>query len=472
MRIKIAIVCSAVLALAPYAVKADLDPTSLIQDKLRNGFEEANKVFKEYTGQQLDLQQLVNSRDKLGELKKLGKNFAIDAAMSYGSNIKIRSLSVKGIAGDIKGSIGTPELARKLGKKMTQKSMVSDDVVKAQQKQKMINELQVENVATMYAKALVLRRSIINEGNKLEEEEKTEITDLTQIEDAYKAVSTRANGRWKTILDAAANYQGQTAASSLLNIRADAAKEEEENAAAAAEKKAEEDKKAAEKAAESGITGGISITDAYKKGSETVNKIKDGNYGDAIGEIGGVAGDLNVNNEIADNIKNIGDSYNKGKQAAEDVANGQYGNALGNLGEAAGGVGIDGDLSGGLKNAGNVYNTGNNLKNDVNSGNFNGILDGAVSTADSVNKLGGYDQEAIAAQEKAQKEAADRAEASAAETMNNFSNSHKNDITNDLINNSLKQQGQNFLNSGSYSGGNSSASGRSKQSWKFGGVSK
>ena len=224
MKLKIAIVCSAVIALAPYAAKADLDPMSLIQDKLRNGFEEANKVFKEYTGQELDLQQLVNNRDRLSELKKMGKNFAIDAAMSYASNVKIRSLSVGGITGDIKGSIGTPELARKLGKKMTQKSMINDDVLQAQKKQKMINELQVENVATMYAKALVLRRSIINEGQKLEEEEKTEITDLPQIEDAYKAVSTRANGRWKSILDAAANYQGQIAASSLLSMRADAAK--------------------------------------------------------------------------------------------------------------------------------------------------------------------------------------------------------------------------------------------------------
>ena len=74
MKLKIAIVCSAVIALAPYAAKADLDPMSLIQDKLRNGFEEANKVFKEYTGQELDLQQLVNNRDRLSELKKMGKN--------------------------------------------------------------------------------------------------------------------------------------------------------------------------------------------------------------------------------------------------------------------------------------------------------------------------------------------------------------------------------------------------------------
>lgn len=427
MKLKIAIVCSAVIALAPYAAKADLDPMSLIQDKLRNGFEEANKVFKEYTGQELDLQQLVNNRDRLSELKKMGKNFAIDAAMSYASNVKIRSLSVGGITGDIKGSIGTPELARKLGKKMTQKSMINDDVLQAQKKQKMINELQVENVATMYAKALVLRRSIINEGQKLEEEEKTEITDLPQIEDAYKAVSTRANGRWKSILDAAANYQGQIAASSLLSMRADAAKEAEEEAEAEAKKKAEEEKKAAQEAADkSEKEGGQSLSDAYNKGSNVINDVKNGNYGSALGEVGG----------------------------------------------AAGSAGIGGNVGDTLKNAGNTYNQGSNLVDNVSSGNIWGAVDSAVSTADSINKLGGYDQEAIDAQKKAQEEANEKASQSAAESMKNFSDQHKDDFTNSLINSSLNQQGQNILNGSSNSGGKSSSSGRSNTSWKLGGGTK
>lgn len=473
MKLKIAIVCSAVIALAPYAAKADLDPMSLIQDKLRNGFEEANKVFKEYTGQELDLQQLVNNRDRLSELKKMGKNFAIDAAMSYASNVKIRSLSVGGITGDIKGSIGTPELARKLGKKMTQKSMINDDVLQAQKKQKMINELQVENVATMYAKALVLRRSIINEGQKLEEEEKTEITDLPQIEDAYKAVSTRANGRWKSILDAAANYQGQTAASSLLSMRADAAKEAEEEAEAEAKKKAEEEEKAAQEAADkSEKEGGLSLSDAYNKGSNVINDVKNGNYGSALGEVGGAAGNLGVDSKVSDGLKNAGDAYNKGSSAVDNVKNGNYGSALGDLGGAAGSAGIGGNVGDTLQNAGNTYNQGSNLVDNVSSGNIWGAVDSVVSTADSINKLGGYDQEAIDAQKKAQEEANEKASQSAAESMKNFSDQHKDDFTNSLINSSLNQQGQNILNGSSNSGGKSSSSGRSNTSWKLGGGTK
>ena len=53
----------------------------------------------------------------------------------------------------------------------------------------MINELQVENVATMYAKALVLRRSIINEGQKLEEEEKEQ----TETEPQEEKIEDTAN---------------------------------------------------------------------------------------------------------------------------------------------------------------------------------------------------------------------------------------------------------------------------------------
>ena len=91
MKNKIILIYSAILALSPFSALADLDPSTLIQDKINVYQEKINDITKEYIGQEVNLQQMINSRDKLGELKNLGKNFAIDQATSFGSQIKIRS---------------------------------------------------------------------------------------------------------------------------------------------------------------------------------------------------------------------------------------------------------------------------------------------------------------------------------------------------------------------------------------------
>ena len=329
MKNKIVLIYSAVLALSPSVVLADLDPTTLIQDKINVYQEEINKVTKEYIGQEVNLQQMINSRDKLGELKKLGKNFVVDQAMNFGSQIKIRSVTKKGIGKAIKGSVATPQLSRLVGRKMTKKISESNDAAKARQYKEEMNDLVIENVATMFAKALVLRRAIMNETKSLEEEEKTELTDLTQIEDAYKVVANRANGRWKTILDAQANFFGQQATISMIGISVDKKAEEEEA-------KASGDDLSSDNDAASGALNGdnnMSVSDLYKKGKDTVNNVKSGNYGDALNAIGSTTGDMGAG-KVGDYIGRAGNAYNAGEKTADQLKSGNYGAAAG---EALGG---------------------------------------------------------------------------------------------------------------------------------------
>lgn len=370
MNIKKAIFCGTVLAFTPCVVKADIDPTTLIQDKLVNVQEEINKTLKTYTGQEMNLQQLVNSRDKLNELKNMGKTFALDYAKDYVKRVKVHSFSVKGITEGLKGAVATPEMARKVGQKMTQKELVSEDVKKAKEHQKLINDLQVENVAAMYAKSLVLRRAIIAENEELENEEKEEMTDLSIIENAYKIVSNRAVGRWKSILDSEANFSGQLATAGLLSIRANMAVEEEEAAMADAQKKADEAAKKAEEEA--------------KKSEEEAKK--------AAGENTGNDG------KSKPNWKDVG---NNAKDAYNDIKNGNYSGALGDLSGAAGSAGLGTGVGDALSGSGDIYNAGKGLADNIGSGNWSGALDNIISGAEGVNNATGNSAEEVAKREAA-----------------------------------------------------------------------
>lgn len=390
MKNKIVLIYSAVLALSPSVVLADLDPTTLIQDKINVYQEEINKVTKEYIGQEVNLQQMINSRDKLGELKKLGKNFVIDQAMNFGSQIKIRSVTKKGIGKAIKGSVATPQLSRLVGRKMTKKISESNDVAKARQYKEEMNDLVIENVATMFAKALVLRRAIMNETKSLEEEEKTELTDLTQIEDAYKVVANRANGRWKTILDAQANFFGQQATISMIGISVDKKAEEEEA-------KASGDDLSSDNDATSGALNGdnnMSVSDLYKKGKDTVNNVKSGNYGAALGNLGDTTSSLGAG-DVGKYVSASGNLYNKGSTSVEQIKQGNYGAAAGtalggvteNFGDKMGDKATDilGKTQKGL-------NASDNVANSVKSGNYGDALNAIGSTTGDMGagKVGDY----------------------------------------------------------------------------------
>ena len=56
MKNKIAIVCSAILALFPYAVRADIDFLSKVEDVAKNVQEEINKQLETRTKGYLNLQ--------------------------------------------------------------------------------------------------------------------------------------------------------------------------------------------------------------------------------------------------------------------------------------------------------------------------------------------------------------------------------------------------------------------------------
>ena len=392
MRTKITVVCSAIIALFPYASFADFDPTTFVQDQLITHQEQINTIIKKYTGKELDMQQLTNSPDKLKNLKKAGIKLAIGSATKYAPQMIIRTKVLKGISGKVKGNFATPELAAAVNNEMARNDQVNNDIQKARERRKKLNKLQVQNVSILYAKALVTRRSIINETEQLDEEEK-QLKELIEdcsgsssdgsdsgrceglipiLTKSYAQTVDRANARWRSILDFTANYYGQKASVEYLGVSISRVDKDEKAAEDAAKKGQANSSNLA-----SGLQSGNGANplldpnkgkDLFNKGKDVYGKVKNGNYGGALSEVGGVAGDYGLG-KAGDYISKAGSTYDKGKNTVEDVKNGNYGGALSNVSGVAGDYGLK-DASNYIDKADSAYNAGKNAVNNVQSGNY------------------------------------------------------------------------------------------------------
>ena len=401
MRTKITVVCSAIIALFPYASFADFDPTTFVQDQLITHQEQINTIIKKYTGKELDMQQLTNSPDKLKNLKKAGIKLAIGSATKYAPQMIIRTKVLKGISGKVKGNFATPELAAAVNNEMARNDQVNNDIQKARERRKKLNKLQVQNVSILYAKALVTRRSIINETEQLDEEEK-QLKELIEdcsgsssgesdserceglipiLTKSYAQTVDRANARWRSILDFTANYYGQKASVEYLGVSISRVDKDEQAAEDAAKKGQANSSDLA-----SGLQSGNGANplldpnkgkDLFNKGKDVYGKVKSGNYGGALGEVGGVAGDYGLG-QAGDYISKAGSTYDKGKNTVEDVKNGNYGGALSNVSGVAGDYGLK-DASNYIDKAGSAYNAGKNAVNNVQSGNYGAAVGNVAS---------------------------------------------------------------------------------------------
>ena len=374
---KIAIICGAFLALFPCAVKADIDPSTIIQDKLVIVNEEMNKILKAKTGFELNLQELVNNRKAFEAKIKNGiKAYAIDKAMELGSKVKIKQVTLSGIGAKIKGDRSNPELEKALGKKITRKKQQNEDIKKTKEQLELVNNMQVENVAVMYANALVVRRAVIDEGKNLEEEEQTEMSDIPTITNAYKAVTLRADGRWMEILKAKSAYYKQLANIELVNLRVNEDEEDKET-----ENKSGEDDASGQdnqnNSSAANDNSGMSLTDIYEKGKNTYDNASSGNYGAALGNV--VDGTANaMGDNLDDKTKNILSGASSGLNAADRVSdsidNGDWRSAVSGAVSGAGEAASKG-LGGGM---------GSNVANDA----AHNVNAGINATTNAVNNFG------------------------------------------------------------------------------------
>lgn len=243
-KLKYLVVC---LVMLPCAAKADFDFLSNMEDLLSTVEYYSDKVTEIQAKINMQMQEFTDNRELINKLRKEAEYYAAMGGLSLleknYQKLHLNPVAVKGISDYVKGTTNNPELEKAIMDQLAPKARTSNDIEKMAELRKIVNELQIQNVSAMYAKAVVRRRQIMAEDKKISDAEKESddaraavlansndpTENLPQIMEEYKKTTLRANSRWKTILDATANYYGQSGYALIQEVRIKNAEEKDDN---------------------------------------------------------------------------------------------------------------------------------------------------------------------------------------------------------------------------------------------------
>ena len=401
---KLKMMLTAMVFLFPCAARADIDFASIIQDKLSTVEEEVNKVLKQYTNIQVHIQEFRNNRDILGTLKGYAMQ-EIDARKAQLMD-KVRSmpLSVQGIKAQLNmGDIAGAGLISTVKSKYTKKTGANDDVAKAQEHHKMMNKLLIENLTTLYARALVHRKAMQDENKTLDKEKQeqeklfqdsksdTDKAQLGPLKDAYQTVKTRANERWRTILSTTADYKGLTLNGMIAESRISSEEEaiaELQAAQAAEEAAAQAEEEAAAAQTPTFSFNGPTVGQVMDLGTQGLNDAQRGDWWSLINTAGGGYGTMAGQSSVSDIVA-------AGAGTASDIGrNLQDGNVAGAFQSMASGSGNIGSITGigEFNDVGQVIGGGLGLATGDSDDVF-GIIDNTTNVLNGASGQNSYQQD-------------------------------------------------------------------------------
>lgn len=388
MKKKIAILLSSILIMYPSVSKADIDFLSIVQDKIAEIQERINLVMLQYTGMQVDLAKLVTDRGAfLDDLRSQAKALAIDKAMALADNIKVGALSMPGISDKITAGVYvTPELRNALANQYLKRSKKSDDLFEhAWKESEKNNNLAIENLAAMFAQAIVKRNQLTEEStdkkgkgsSESAKNEQTSAKTTTEFVQKYMEISRQANERWINLLAFIAFQEQQLSALQAAAIKVDNVSDITGNL---------DDNK--EDGLAFDVTGGTSLLSIYNTGVSAYNNIKNGDVAGAFRDVTGTATEAFGNVLTEGDMTTIGSfvtGVTAGQDALNSAANGDWNGALGAL--AGGSSDIlnmngEGDVAA-LVGAGTglVYGTEDVINGD---GSFDSLMNSAYGITDNV----------------------------------------------------------------------------------------
>lgn len=190
-------------------IEAALDKAS---QTIQTVTEEAGTYSQQY-------QTLMNSREEMeNAVKEEMKKFTDD--FKNGKEVKVENLAIKGIGETIKSSEPTADMQAAVADKYVQTEEKNDVEVQTAFEE-MINEEMINNVSAMYARGLVKRYQLQQEGAKFKAEQEAQKSDEKQpdVTAEIKKVRMRADARWISIMQAMANNQDQIATIRLTTLK-------------------------------------------------------------------------------------------------------------------------------------------------------------------------------------------------------------------------------------------------------------
>ena len=343
MNKKLGILLSAVFFLLPCAVKADIDFASIIQDKLSTVEEEVNKVLKQYTNIQVHIQEFRNNRDILNTLKDKAKQEIAARKAKLIQTVRAQTVSLKGIGSNLNmGDFVGADLVAATRSKYTKKKDAKKDFEKVKEHQREMNKMLVENVATLYARALVKRYEMQEDESKALEKEADETAETLQnaqlptVKQAYIRVKNRANGRWKTILQSTADFKGLI----INGVIAENTISSEEEAESELEKAAQEQEQANKDNKTEEVTikvKGPTVGQLMDLGSKGIQDINTNNWWQMIDDAGGSYGI--ISGEQSDLSSMLRAGAGAVANAGRSGTNGNWAGALNSLAQGTGAIG-------------------------------------------------------------------------------------------------------------------------------------
>ena len=337
MKKKIAIMLSAMMIMYPTASKADMDLLSMVQDIIGEIQERLNLVLVQYTGMQVDLAMLVTDRGAfLDNLRDQAKALALDKAMALADNIKIGTFEMPGITDKITtGLYVTPELQNALAATYLKRSEKNvDQFADAIAEFEKNNDCAIENLAALFAEAIVHRKEMEKEATTKEDgtNETTANQDAstdrtTELVKKYMDNSKKANERWIKVMAATAKQEEHVSRIRMTEIKLDELSDITGNL---------EDNVVAPVNLAQLRGNGASLLSIYNAGSSAFNNIQSGNYAGALSDIAGSA--IDINGEDNNIVSSVVTGANSVQDAYYSAEGGDWGGALGALGGGAGGI--------------------------------------------------------------------------------------------------------------------------------------
>lgn len=201
------------LVCAKVAIEAKIEAAlDKVSHTVQQVTEAAGTVSQKY-------QTLMNSREAMeSAAKEKLKQFSDD--FKKGKEVKVENLAIKGIGETIKSSEPTADMQTAVAEKYVQTEEKND--VEAQTAfEELINEEMINNVSAMYARGLVKRYQLQQEGAKFKEEQEAQKSDENQpdVIAEVKKIRMRADARWISIMQAMANNQDQDATIHLTTLK-------------------------------------------------------------------------------------------------------------------------------------------------------------------------------------------------------------------------------------------------------------
>ena len=390
MKKKIATLMMAMLVLFPKTSRADLDVLSIVQDGLKVFQEKANTVIQGYIGVQVNLQEIALNRNMLGTLRDTvkdqvqakvsgfindAKNAAIDGAKEL-FNSQLSSVTLPGLNTSISlGPYTSPVLKQKVAKTYMKRTKQKSDVLVIAKQDDRNNRMMVENLAAIYANALVKRKQLIDEtaenpetsspaeavcnfpksddnSSGEEGDSSAENSDVSTLQYRYVQTACFANYRWLEMLRFETTYRKAFSELLMTGGRVDdiseiVGKEEQD-----IETDGMEDI-GAEVIGERKAVDILALKEQWDAG---LNAMKNGDYAGALNAagaaygIGAVEGNQDIVKIVQTGVSGVGNAYNAAKDGNWSGVVSTVGNSVGNSvgGNIGGEVGAAGNIVSGV----------------------------------------------------------------------------------------------------------------------------